>query len=143
MFDYKQLFGFAAILFGIGFILQSIMPARAISMGPSVSMGSNPVFAVQASGQSGTLFTNNTSSPAIITDLFVLDNSYCYMTFSVSNSGDQFRAGLELPHDGCIQPGFPYPEVQRWFLVSGSLPCPVAWNQSIRPYPGLPCTFHP
>ena len=93
MFDYKQLFGFAAILFGIGFVVQSIMPAGAIPLGPAVSMGQNPIFAVQVSGQSGTLFSNNTSSPAIITDLFILENSYCYMTFSVSNGGDQFRVG--------------------------------------------------
>ena len=91
MFDHKRLFGFAAILFGIGFILQSIMPARAISMGPSVSMGSNPVFAVHASGQSGTIFTNNTSSSAIITDLAIVFDYYCTMTFSGSNSGDSFR----------------------------------------------------
>jgi hypothetical protein len=91
MFDHKRLFGFAAILFGIGFILQSIMPAMAISMGPNVSMGSNPVFAVHASGYSGTLFTNNTSSTAIITDLAIVTNHYCTMTFSGSNSGDSFR----------------------------------------------------
>ena len=89
--DYRQLFGVAAILFAIGFILQSIMPARAIPIGPSVSLGANPVFAVHTSGSSGTLFTNNTSSSAVITDLVILEDAYWFMTFSVTNGGDEFR----------------------------------------------------
>ena len=50
MKDYKQLFGYAAILFGIGFVIRSFMPAYALD-GPTVSMGSNPVasFAGEAS----------------------------------------------------------------------------------------------
>lgn len=91
MFDYKQLFGFAAILFGIGFILQSILPANAIPMGPNVSLGTNPVFSTHATGYSGTLFTNNTSSTVIITDLVVISYYDCMMTFSVSNNGDSFQ----------------------------------------------------
>lgn len=104
MFDYKQLFGFAAILFGIGFILQSIMPAGANPAAPSISLGANPIFSVYTSGQSGALFINNTSSPAIITDLVVVAYYDCQMNFSVSNGGDTFaiRADPDLATSGFI-----------------------------------------
>ena len=41
MADYRQLFGYASILFGAGFFARSFTPAHAVQ-GPSVSMGSNP-----------------------------------------------------------------------------------------------------
>ena len=95
MFDHKPLFGFAAVLFGFGFVFQSIVPAQALPVGPTVSMGSNPIFAVQNSGSNGTLFTNTTSGPAIITDLAITQSTNsgvtCQLTFSVSNNGDQYR----------------------------------------------------
>ena len=42
MFDYRNLFGLAAILFGSGFFVQSLQSANA-TIGPSVSLGSNPI----------------------------------------------------------------------------------------------------
>ena len=46
MLDYRQLFGLSAVLFGIGFVFQSIVPAQALPLGPNVSLGSNPIFTV-------------------------------------------------------------------------------------------------
>ena len=42
MFDYRYLFGFAAVLFGTGFFIQSLQIANA-TIGPSISLGSNPI----------------------------------------------------------------------------------------------------
>lgn len=95
MLDYRQLLGLSAVLFGIGFVFQSIVPAQALPFGPSVSLGSNPVFAVQSSGSNGTLFTNSSAHPAIITDLSITQSTNsgvtCQLTFSVSNNGDSYR----------------------------------------------------
>ena len=74
MKDYKQLFGYAAILFGIGFVIRSFMPAYAFN-GPTVSMGSNPIenfydAQYMGGGASMTVFTNTSSSSFIITQYF-------------------------------------------------------------------------
>jgi hypothetical protein len=76
MFDYKRLFGIAAILFGIGFILQSIMPAKANPTGPSVGYGSNPwkSFYVESPG---TLFSTSSSEVFIITTM-ISGGGTCY-----------------------------------------------------------------
>ena len=42
MQNYKTLFGYAAILFGLGFLVRSFMPAHAFN-GPTVSTGANPI----------------------------------------------------------------------------------------------------
>ena len=68
MFGYKQLFGLASILFGTGFILQSIMPAEANPTGPSVSYGSNPYRSAYRTGN-GTLFTTSATETFIITSI--------------------------------------------------------------------------
>jgi hypothetical protein len=44
MKDYKILFGYAAVLLSIGFVIRSITFAYAYPTGPNVSMGSNPQF---------------------------------------------------------------------------------------------------
>ena len=93
MKDYRLVFAYAAVLFAVGFILNSIKTADAYSSGPNISYGSNPVFAVSTLSHTGTIYTNNTSSVAIVTDLFVESthsSGYCRMTFSVSNNGDSF-----------------------------------------------------
>ena len=95
MHNRMNLFGFAAVLFGIGFLLRSIMPANAVPTGANTSFGSNPVFAFQSSGSSGTLFTNNTSAPAVITDLAIAQTNNstvtCQVVFSVSGNGNGYR----------------------------------------------------
>ena len=86
----KTLFGIAAIIASVGFLLQSISAAGAY--GPIISMGSNANFAVYYSSyQSGTVFTNNSSMTAIITDISVTSSTYgCTRRLSISNSTDEF-----------------------------------------------------
>lgn len=76
MFDYKRLFGIAAILFGIGFILQSIMPAKANPTGPSVGYGSNPWESFYTESP-GTLFSTSSSEVFIITTM-ISGGGACY-----------------------------------------------------------------
>ena len=69
----------------MGFIISmegvnTIMPANAVPTGANTSFGSNPVFAFQSSGSSGTLFTNNTSAPAVITDLAIAQTNNSTVT---------------------------------------------------------------
>lgn len=59
MKDYKVLFGYAAILLSIGFVIRSITFAYAYPTGPSVSMGSIP-YETFAGGLS---VTGQSSSP--------------------------------------------------------------------------------
>ena len=63
MFDYKILFGIAAMIASIGFTIQSIVPADAL-MTSSVSYGSNPYKAFYGTTQQGTtsLLTTNTET---------------------------------------------------------------------------------
>lgn len=70
MKDWKQLFGIAAILFGIGFVIRSFQPAYALN-GPNVSMGINPIQHYYSTCPFGgnTIFSNNSSSDFIITDV--------------------------------------------------------------------------
>ena len=68
MFDYRNLFGFAAILFGAGFFVQSLQSANA-KIGPSISLGSNPIqhFYQNCDQQNNfEIFTNNSSGDFII-----------------------------------------------------------------------------
>ena len=91
---HKNLWSIAAILVALGYLLQSISTSFAYSGTPSVSLGSNPVFARSATGYNNvTVFTNNGSSVAIITDLTSLKSSNysCTMHFYVTNSDDNYR----------------------------------------------------
>ena len=80
MKDYKQLFGYAAIIFGIGFVIRSFLPAHAFN-GPNISTGSNPItnFYGQeylSPGAGPTLFTNTSSGSYIITQ-YLSSQSWC------------------------------------------------------------------
>ena len=88
MIDHKQLFGLAAILFGLGFLLRSFLPAHAFN-GPNISLESNPYFNVVDNGWSRTLhnYTIPLSIPtdqvAIIEKIVVKGNSnYCSLSFN-------------------------------------------------------------
>ena len=86
MKDYRQLFGYAAILFGLGFLVRSFMPAYAIT-GPTVSLGSNPVenfyeMPNLSGGTSVDIFTNSSSQDFVLTT---------YM-----HGGQSSRCGLTL-----------------------------------------------
>ena len=107
----NTLFGIAAIITSLGFLLRSIPMAEAY--GPTISMGSNANFATHySSSQSGTVYTNTTSMTAIITDLSVTSSSYgCTRRLTISNSTDEFsitnvgsdskvlslRSGIKVP----------------------------------------------
>ena len=86
MKDYRQLFGYAAILFGLGFLVRSFMPAYAVT-GPTVSLGSNPVenfyeMPNLSGGTSVDIFTNSSSQDFVLTT---------YM-----HGGQSSRCGLTL-----------------------------------------------
>ena len=65
MTDHKQLFGYAAIICSIGFLVRSFMPAYAFN-GPTISIGSNPIENYYAmpnlSINTSTTILSNTSS---------------------------------------------------------------------------------
>ena len=74
MKEYKSLFGYAAIITAIGFLVRSFMPAYAFN-GPSVSMGSNPIenfydAQYMSGGASMTIFSNASSGSFIVTQYF-------------------------------------------------------------------------
>ena len=77
MFDYRNLFGFAAILFGAGFLVQSLQNANA-KIGPSISLGSNPIqhFYQNCDQQNNlAIFTNSSAGDFIITDIYIYDGT--------------------------------------------------------------------
>ena len=67
----KRLFGYAAIIASLGFVLQSMMPANAFN-GSHISLGSNPIqdaTAICSATNTSVLFSNNSSRPFIITEI--------------------------------------------------------------------------
>ena len=77
MKDYKILFGYAAVLLSIGFVIRSITFAYAYPTGPSVSMGSIPY--ASFSGKNNTsILTTNSNENFIITGV-VTSSSSCYL----------------------------------------------------------------
>jgi len=94
MIDYKQLFGYAAILFGLGFLLRSVLPAHAFNTS-NVSLGTNPVeswsgYITSSTSSWETLqsFTND----FIITDFTISQlnqHSSCQIVLSNQNTSPQ------------------------------------------------------
>ena len=92
MFDYRNLFGFAAVLFGAGFFVQSLQSANA-TIGPSVSLGSNPIqhFYQNCDQQSNLeIFTNSSSGDFIVTDIYIYDGT---IKFQVDSETALFMLG--------------------------------------------------
>ena len=88
MIDHKQLFGLAAILFSLGFLLRSFLPAHAFN-GPNISLESNPYFNVVDNGWNRTLYSYTiplsipTDQVAIIEKIVIKGNSaYCSLSFN-------------------------------------------------------------
>ena len=97
MIDYRNLFGFAAILFGAGFFVQSLKNANA-EIGPSISLGSNPIqhYYLNCDGQSNaTIFTNNETGDFIITDIYVYDGT---VEFSIDSNVTLFMTSWNNSH---------------------------------------------
>ena len=97
MKDYKQLFGYAAILFGIGFVIRSFVPAYAYN-GPNISLGSNPI---EHFSGSGTVFSNTSGRDFIITDVScngdtVLNISSSNAWFCRAGASHSFSSGLRV-----------------------------------------------
>lgn len=109
--DYRNILATGFLLLCGAVFVHSLKSANAFPQGPNVSMGSNPVFAFDEWGNSGTLFTNTHSGPAIVTDLSFGGSSLCTAVFYVTNSGDSFtyqtrydtlyvvnlRSGIQVP----------------------------------------------
>lgn len=124
MFDYKRLFGIAAILFGIGFILQSIMPAKANPTGPSVSYGSNPWKSFWVIGN-GTFLTTSASEMFVITT--ILQNSTnCALEINGNNA---FNGQWAYSHSNASS---------RNAVVSGNLHYVIEPNSSLL-FAGVGC----
>ena len=94
MKDYKQILGYAALLFGMGFFLRSFLPAHAFN-GPNLSTGSNPYFNFIDNGWNSTLtsYTIALSIPSdqvAIIDGIHVSGSYC----SISLNGKEIDPSI-------------------------------------------------
>ena len=124
----RHLIGISAILASLAILVWSIGETFAYPQGPNVSYGSNPVFTRSATGNSNvTLFTNNTNSVAIITDLTVTGpyNYACTALFSVTNNNDSYR--LRNHHIGStsisLQAGLPVPAGESLIMNGNTSYC--------------------
>ncbi len=78
MKDYRQLFGYAAILFGLGFLVRSFLPAAAIS-GPTISTGENPsrsFYGEVSASSTADLLTTASDQVFIVTSCYLANTSY-------------------------------------------------------------------
>jgi hypothetical protein len=99
MKDYRVLFGYAAILLSIGFVIRSITFAYAYPTGPNVSMGSNPIENFYGfdgiSGQSNnTIFTS--TSLFIITQFLSNNNDWCGLQIDGQSVFNHYNNSLGL-----------------------------------------------
>ena len=96
MKDYKILFGYAAILLSIGFVIRSITFAYAYPTGPSVSMGSNPVVSFTGNGTS-LIHTVPSDKIFVITDInlsyFGSNYTQAYLKDENGTKKGSFRVG--------------------------------------------------
>ena len=97
MKDYKQLFGYAAIIVASGFFIRSFQPAYAIN-GPNISMGSNPI---ENFGGYGTIVSNTSGRDFIVTDISCEGNTYVYVSSQVvwycrPDSPHHFNSGITV-----------------------------------------------
>jgi hypothetical protein len=76
MRDYKLLFGYAAIIFAVGFLMRSIDIAYAAPTGPNISIGSNPSVVYSGGNTSGDVLLETLPSDKglILTD-FTFQNT--------------------------------------------------------------------
>ena len=122
--DYRNLFGAAAIILSCAVLIQSLNSANAFPQGPNVSMGGNPIEQTILNCNGNESWTNNTSSPYIITDLVVyapsytinlyIDNNLIVKHYGITeismNSGIKVSPGQVLTCDG---------QTGRYFTISG------------------------
>ena len=84
--DYKQLFGYSAIIASLGFLVHSLAPAHAVN-GPTVSLGSNPIknfynMPTLSANATHTIFQNTSSQDFVVTKYLPPDSSaqHCNLT---------------------------------------------------------------
>ena len=123
----KHYFGIASIIFASACLIWSIGQAIAFPQGPNTSLGSNPVFSVSSVNYaSHTLYTNNTTAPAIITDFIAKGavNYNCERNFTVSNSTEaiSISAGTDGIYHMSLQSGLKVPAGES-LQVSGGNYC--------------------
>ena len=72
MTTWKNLFGVAAILFGVGYVIRGIHPAQAFNS-PSVSVGENPIESHYfiCNNSNVTVLINGTAMDYIVTDILM------------------------------------------------------------------------
>ena len=66
MKDYKVLFGYAAIIFSVGFLMRSIDRAYAAPTGPNTSLGSNPSVVYSGGNTSGNVLLETIPSDKVL-----------------------------------------------------------------------------
>ena len=92
MNDYKSLFGYAAIIFGVGFLVKTIDQAYASPSGPNINMGSNPIVGfsgmVPSGGTKKLLFTVPSNKTLIITDVTISTDYHSGGSVYMGDSAD-------------------------------------------------------
>ena len=66
MTDFKVLFGYAAIIFSVGFLMRSIDMAYAAPAGPNISVGSNPSVVYSGGNTSGNVLLETIPSDKVL-----------------------------------------------------------------------------
>ena len=104
MKDYKILFGYAAIIFSVAFLMRSIDRAYAAPTGPNTSLGSNPSVVYSGGNTSGNVLLETIPSDKvlILTDFTFQNTSSSSGSVYIRNaSGDItmfYMTGYESKH---------------------------------------------
>ena len=88
MTDYKVLFGYAAIIFAVGFLMRSVDVAYADPVGPSISVGSNPSVVYSGGNTSGDVLLETLPS-----DKTLILTDFTFQNTSSSNGSIYIRNG--------------------------------------------------
>jgi hypothetical protein len=101
MTDYKNLFGYAAILFAVGFVIRSIAVAYAVPSGPSVSYGNIPYQSF-----AGSLSANTYADLLIIpSDQIFIVTSCISSTYNSDQYGILYEDATNKSGAGCYSEG--------------------------------------
>jgi hypothetical protein len=131
MKDYKILFGYAAVLLSIGFVIRSITFAYAYPTGPSVSMGSNPVVSFTGYGTS-LIHTVPSDKIFVITDINLsyagsTGSTQTYLQDENGTKKGSFRvSGSTRNRDISLANGIPFEPESEVHLVGNAVHCTVS-----------------
>lgn len=101
---FDKLFGIAAIIFALGYFMSSLPSAEAYPQGPSVSLGSNPIFSM-GGDSSGTLLTVPSDQSIVISDVVLgasgsgSNRNACTGVVNILNSSNTILASFRLSSD--------------------------------------------